>query len=388
MHTPLDLPPPDPEALAHSLVVADLIREEIELNQGWISFARYMELALYAPGLGYYTSCSEKFGPRGDFVTAPEMTPLFAQALARQVEEIMAESAPAILEFGAGTGRLAADLLAALAARDALPQHYDIVEISSDLQARQRQTLANTPALQNPIKWLESFPPQFSGVVLANELLDAMPVHLVTWRPQGIFERGVSLGEKGDFVFNERPASGILLNQARAIAETYPLPTDYESEVALAAPSWLKECGERLQTGALLLIDYGFPRRELYHPQRHGGTLRCHYQHRAHGNPFFMPGLQDITAHVDFTSLAFAAEESGLELYGFTGQGQFLINCELLDGLSALDPISTEYRQAAAAIHRLLLPQGMGETFKVIALGKRIDGALRGFSQGDRIFSL
>lgn len=389
MKTPHGLPEPHPVLLAKSAALADLIRAEIETAGGWISFARYMEMALYTPGMGYYANIGEKFGESGDFITAPELTPLFARALARQIEEIMTASAPAILEFGAGSGQLAVDLLQALTARNNLPQSYQLLEISAELQARQQAALANAPVPQEALGWLKDLPEAFSGVVLANELLDAMPVHLVAWRHDGIYERGVALDDQGHFCFAEQPATGDVLLQARTIAAITSLTEDYLGEMALAAPAWVADWGERLHSGALLLIDYGHSRRELYHAQRHGGTLRCHYRHHAHNDPFFLPGLQDITAHVDFTGLALAGEAAGLELYGFTTQARFLLNCGLLDELAAMGtPESREYRQAAAAIHRLLLPQGMGESFKVIALGKGIDGQLCGFSQGDRSFSL
>ena len=381
-------PPAETDALAQSQRLVDCIRAEIAASDGWISFARYMELALYTPELGYYAGGAEKFGAAGDFVTAPELTPLFAQALANQVAEIMAQSAPNILEFGAGSGRLAADLLTALQRLDALPQRYDILELSAELRQRQRHTLRSTTDTGILPNWLDRLPDNFSGVVIANEVLDAMPVHRIVWQKEGIFERGVGLDPAGHFQFCTRPASASLQAEAECIAQDAALPPGYESELALAAPRWLSAWGERLKTGVLLLIDYGFTRRELFHPQRNRGTLRCHYRHRAHDDPFFLPGLQDITAHVDFTALAHAADSAGLEIHGYTSQGQFLVNCGLLDALAALPADSAAYRRSATACHQLLLPQGMGETFKVIAIGRGLEAELMGFSAGDRSFRL
>jgi len=379
------IPAPNPDAKVASDQLCELIRGEIEAGDGWISFARYMELALYAPGLGYYAGGSEKFGAVGDFVTAPELSPLFARALARQVAQIMKLSTSAILEFGAGSGRLAADLLSALAVRGEMPQRYDILELSAELRQRQTKTLAQQNCALN---WLDHLPESFSGVVIANEVLDAMPVHLVAWRAKGIVERGVALDEKGYFTFSERPASGRLLAEAESIAKACALSPDYESEVALAAPAWLAAWGERFKLGALILIDYGFPRCEFYHPQRRRGSLMCHYHHWAHDDPFFLPGLQDITSHVDFTALMQAADAAGLELYGYTSQGCFLANCGLLDELNGLTPGSDEYQRAATAAHRLLSPQGMGESFKILVLGRGLEQALLGFCAGDRSYRL
>ena len=381
----MSLPTPSSDALAHSAALASHIRHEIVAAGGWLSFARFMELALYAPGLGYYTAGARKFGGAGDFVTAPEMTPLFAAALAAQVEQVMAASAPLLLEVGAGTGRLAADLLLALERRGSLPERYCILDVSADLRERQRETIAAAaPALLDRVSWLDALPERFAGVVIGNELLDAMPVNLVVWRGEEIAERGVALDEEGGFRWAECPASGALLRAAAEIAGQCPLPSGYVSEISLAARAWMAEWGHRLQVGALLLPDYGFPRREFYHPQRAEGTLMCHYRHHAHPEPFYLPGLQDITAHVDFTAVIAAAHPAGLELLGYTGQGQFLLNCGILDRLAELPPDGADYVRATGAVNRLLLPHEMGELFKVIAIGRGIDETLLGFSQGDQ----
>lgn len=385
----MPLPTPSPAALAHSQQLQAEIRHRIAAAGGWISFADFMAAALYAPGLGYYTAGARKFGAAGDFVTAPELTPLFAQALAHQAAQVMALSAPCILEAGAGSGRLAADLLLALEKLGQLPERYAILDVSADLRARQRQTLASAaPHLLERVVWLDELPQSFTGLVLGNEVLDAMPVHCVTWQADAILEKGVSVDAAGRFCWQERPAAGRVREAAAAIAAECPLPPGFTSEIALAGPAWAAAWGERLAQGALLLIDYGFPRREFYHPQRHGGTLMCHYRHHAHADPFHLPGLEDITAHVDFTALIAAAFPAGLELLGYTSQAQFLFNCGLLQALEALTPGSLPYLKAAAAVQKLVQPQEMGELFKVIAMGKGLDTPLLGFCRGDRSHAL
>lgn len=379
------LPIPDPDAQAHSQRLKQLVEKEIAVAGGWIPFSRLMELVLYAPGLGYYSAGARKFGSAGDFVTAPEMTGLFGQALARQLAQIMKCSAPFILEVGAGSGRLAADVLLALEAAEALPERYFILDLSADLRQRQRETIAvEVPHLLSRVEWLDALPAHFSGVVLGNELLDAMPADIVAWRENGIFERGVALNDEGCFTWIERPAGSALLVAAQEIGDECNLPPGFESEISLAARAWAAEWGHRLQTGVLLLIDYGFPRREFYHQQRGRGTLMCHYRHLAHPDPFFWPGLQDVTAHVDFTSIIAAAHGNGLDLLGYTSQGQFLLNSGILERLAELPNASADYIRAAGAVNKLLMPHEMGELFKVIAIGRGVDEALCGFTSGDQ----
>ncbi len=380
-----NLPSPSPEALAHSQRLHADIARKIGEEGGWMSFARFMELLLYAPGLGYYAAGARKFGSAGDFVTAPEMTPLFGQSLARQVAQVMALSAPAVLEVGAGSGRLAADLLLALEALSVLPERYAILDLSADLRARQRETIAAAaPHLLDRVEWLDCLPESFDGVVVANELLDALPAHLVLWTADGIRERGVAVDDAGRFTWNDRPASGALLAAADEIADQCRIESPYLSEIALAARAWAAEWGHRLQRGALLLIDYGFPRHEFYHPQRDQGTLMCHYRHHSHSDPFYLPGLQDVTVHVDFTAIIAAAHASGLDLLGYTSQGQFLMNCGLLDCLARIPQATPDYFRASAAAGKLLMPHEMGELFKVIAMGRNIDAPLLGFASGDQ----
>jgi len=381
----MNLPLPSADAQAHSQRLLAALRDEIVASGGWLSFARFMEQVLYAPGLGYYTAGARKFGTAGDFVTAPGMTALFGQALARQVAQIMAGSAPAVLEIGAGTGRLAADLLLALERLDSLPGSYRILDLSADLRERQQQTLAaEVPHLLSRVEWLDRLPESFSGAVVGNELLDAMPAEIVAWREDGIFERGVALDATGNFIWEERPATGALLAAATEVGEQCQLPPGFESEISLASRAWMAEWGHRLKAGALLLLDYGFPRREFYHQQRARGTLMCHYRHHAHPDPFYLPGLQDVTVHVDFTAVIAAAHAGGLDLLGYTSQGQFLLNCGILDRLAELPIDTPEYIRAAGAVGKLLMPHEMGELFKVIAIGRGLDELLCGFATGDQ----
>lgn len=402
----MPLPAPSSDALAHSAALAAHLAGEIAAAGGWIDFARFMELALYAPGLGYYASGAQKFGAAGDFVTAPEMTPLFAQSIAAQAVQVMAQSAPQLLEAGAGSGRLAADLLLELARRDALPQTYAILEVSGELRARQRASIATAaPHLLDRVVWLDRLPECFDGLVLANEVLDAMPVHLVRWQQAAdgevrIFERGVALAASdatsAGFVWQERPARGALAARAATLAGEIAIPpgegpeAGYLSEIGLAAAAWTASWAPVLRRGALLLIDYGFPRREFYHPQRHAGTLMCHYRHHSHPDPFYLPGLQDITAHVDFTAIAEAGTEAGLDFLGYTAQASFLFNCGITDLLARTPPDDApRYLAAASAVQKLLSPAEMGELFKVIALGRGLaSDALLGFTHGERSANL
>lgn len=381
----MKLPAPSPDALAFSEALKRRIIDAIEAADGWIGFDRFMELALYAPGMGYYSGGAQKFGAAGDFVTAPEISSAFSQTLATQAVQIMALSAPQIIEVGAGSGRLAADLLLELERRNALPERYAILDLSGELRERQRMIIGKrAPHLLDRVQWLDHLPETFEGLVLANELLDAMPVHLVQWDDAAIFEHGVS-AKNGEFVWSDRPATGRVLEKAQAIGEEFPLPPGYLSEICLAATDWTASWASILNRGALLLIDYGFPRHEFYHPQRATGTLMCHYRHHAHGEPFLLPGLQDITAHVDFTAIVEAGFNAGLELLGYTTQAAFLLNCGLTDVLARVPADDLKrYLPLAQAAQKLISPAEMGDLFKVITLGKGIDETLVGFAQGDR----
>ena len=382
MHAP-SLPPPSSDALEASRALIERIRERVIAGGGWISFARYMELALYEPGLGYYAGGATKLGGAGDFITAPESGSLFARVLARQVAELL-RPGDALLEFGAGSGALAASLLRELARLGYQPAYF-ILEPSAELVERQRRRLAPFAAR---ITWLAELPAGFRGIMLANEVADAMPTHLLAWSANAIVERGVGI-EKGGFRWLEQPAMDGLLAAARSIAPGLPPMERYESEINLAARAWLRALGASLDTGAIILIDYGFPAHEYYHPQRSMGTLMCHYRHTAHGDPFFHPGLQDITAHVDFSALAHAAADTGLDILGYTNQAQFLVNCGLIDLLSEADSADiARYAPLAAQAQRLVSPAEMGELFKLLAVGRGVTRSLRGFSNGDRTHTL
>ena len=343
------------------------ITGEIAARGGWISFARYMELALHEPGLGYYAGAARKFGAQGDFVTAPELGGLFGRTLARQLREF-----PRVLEIGAGSGALAETLLAELGCE------YLILETSTELRDRQQKRLGGKA------KFLDSLPARFSGAVIANEVVDAMPVHAVAWRDAGIMERGVAF-HGGNLHWAEREASGGLRNAAQEIE----VPIPYESEINLAGSAWLRTLGAHLESGAVFVIDYGFPRAEYYHPQRSMGTLMCHHRHRSHGDVFLEPGAQDITAHVDFSALAAAARESGLELLGYATQAQFLVNCGITDVLAEANAENAlHYAPIAAQAQKLLSPAEMGELFKVLAVGRGVKTPLLGFSRNDRSHTL
>ncbi len=365
----MSLPEPSDDALAASRALQQAIREEIRASDLWIPFSRYMELALYASGLGYYAGGSAKLGKDGDFTTAPEMTPLFGATLAEFAAELAGGQPVRILEFGAGTGKLARDLLEALDRRGTPAASYAIVELSAELRARQQQSLAAHPALT----WLDAPPAAFSGLVIANEVLDAMPVPLLVRQGGRWLERGVTLDGDG-FAFADRDDSGDLAGQ---IPEPDTLPDGYLTEVHPRQAGFVRLLADMLRAGgggAALLIDYGFPAREYYLPQRSQGTLMCHYRHRAHGDPFYLPGLQDITAHVDFTAVARAGIEAGLDLQAYLSQAAFLLSAglpALLGRESADDP--ARWLPQANAVHRLTSPAEMGELFKVLVLAHGLD---------------
>lgn len=375
MH-PSELPRPDPDALAASRALLDRIGAELAAARNWISFVRYMELALYEPQLGYYAAGRRRFGAGGDFVTAPELSPLFAQTLTRQLQEMLGPQ-DALLEFGAGSGALAEELT------KTFPDHpYFILEPSAALRALQQERLGSR------VQWLDRLPQRFCGVMLANEVLDAMPAHALAWTGSAILERGVCANE-GELAWSERPAQGEVRSAAAAIEVALPPSGRYESELGLAARNWVRSVASILERGVLLAIDYGFPQREYYHPQRSMGTLQCHYRHRAHGDPFYLPGLQDISVHVDFSAMAEAGAEAGLEVLGFANQAQFLVNCGITEVLAETDPNDVRrYAPLAAAANVLLSPAEMGELFKVLALGRNVDAPLTGFARGDRSHTL
>jgi SAM-dependent MidA family methyltransferase len=370
-----ELPTPEPQALAASRALLERIGAELAAAGNWISFARYMELVLHEPGLGYYAGGARKIGAGADFVTAPELSPLFGRALARQVAALL-EPGEAVLEFGAGTGALADSML------DELAVPYFILETSAELRERQQRRLGTRA------QWLDRLPQKFRGVMLANEVVDAMPVHALAWTRRGVLERGVC-AEEGQLAWSDRPATSLVLDAAEDLEIDIPPSGRYESELALFARAWMRSLGRFLERGAILVIDYGFPAREFFHPQRSMGTLACHYRQRVHGDPFYLPGLQDVTAHVDFSALARAAREGGLEVLGYANQARFLVNCGITDVLAAENPADVKrYLPAAAAVQKLLSPAEMGELFKVLAVGKGVPQPLMGFASGDRSHAL
>lgn len=378
------LPRPDPQALAHSERLTGCIRAEIQTAGGSIPFARYMSLALYAPGLGYYSAGSQKFGAAGDFVTAAEISPLFARTLARQVADVLAVLGGGdLLELGPGTGAMAADLLAELERLGTLPVTYRLLEPSPDLQERQRQTLAyRVPRLLERVQWLRALPdPPIEGVIVANEVLDALPVHCFCLAGQGLCERAVGWDGLRFYWVERAPAPSL----AAAVAGLGLKQEGqaYCSEINLGLRPWIQALAASLSRGLVLLVDYGYPRAEYYLPERLAGTLMCHYRHRAHADPFLYPGLQDITAFVDFTAVAEAAVDAGLEVVGFTDQASFLINCGLTQ---LLESAGTDVERLALAqqVKTLTLPSEMGERFKVMGLGRGLEVALRGFARADR----
>ena len=418
---PAGLPALDPDSARHGQAVQAYLIKQIEQSESWgfMPFDQWMNLALYAPGLGYYAAGSAKFGgvsAQGDFATAPELTPVFGQILARQVAQVLrASDSVHVLEFGAGSGALAAVVIASLRAMDIDPI-YQILEVSGELRARQQERLAE---FGSRVQWLDALPVEFSGCVLANEVLDAMPVTLFRWGDDAtVFEVGVSLGydrgEDGGISLRHRRAGGIQASLGRArldesdragasgspfmlterqasarlqqaVAQRMePLP-EYQSEINFQAEAWIAQMGTWLKRGAALLIDYGFPRREYYHPQRTSGTLMCHFRHHAHSQPLIYAGLQDITSHVDFTALADAALASGLDVLGYTSQARFLINAGLGDLLSQFNPENAlEHARMIAPIQKLISEAEMGELFKVLAIGRDIEQPLMGFATGDR----
>ena len=378
---PTGWPAPTAEQRTHSRALIALIRQEIATTGDAIPFSRFMELALYAPELGYYSAAQPKFGEQGDYVTAPELSPLFGRCLANQVVQILRVLGRGdVLEAGAGTGALAAELLLGLEALGHLPHHYFILELSAALRAQQQQTVEQrAPHLLERVLWLDALPPPgFCGVVLGNELLDAMPVARFRVTEKNIAEQYVRW-DGTRFTSCERPASDVLSAHAASLA----LATDYVSEMGLHAQAWLRSMSVRLAQGVILLLDYGFPRAEFYHAQRTRGTLMCHYRHRAHDDPLILVGLQDITAHVDFTTIAQTGHDSNLDVLGYTSQAAFLIGCGLAE--MATDPTDARAQLLhAQQIGKLTAPHEMGELFKVIALGRGVHEPLRGFTMQDR----
>lgn len=379
----MSLPEPSDDARAASHALERLIREAIRANDDWIPFSRYMELALYASGLGYYAGGSAKLGKDGDFTTAPEISSLFGATLGLFAAAVCGDRPLRLLEFGAGTGKLAADLLQALDARGVAVDSYQIVELSADLRSRQQQALQGYPQLE----WLEVPPAAFSGLVIANEVLDAIPVELLVKREGRWQRRGVALdGER--FVFADRDCEPDLATQ---IPDADTLPEGYLTEVHPLQSGFVRMLADMLSAGdggAALLIDYGFPAGEYYHPQRAQGTLMCHYRHHAHGDPFYLPGLQDITAHVDFTAVARAGLEAGLGVGAYMSQAAFLLAAGLPSLLQSGSPDdAAAWLRMSNAVQKLTSPAEMGELFKVLLLTRRLE-LPAGLAMQDRSYRL
>ncbi|OBU85046.1 class I SAM-dependent methyltransferase [Chromobacterium subtsugae] len=382
------LPAASPEALAISQALSGRISQAIADAGGWIPFSHYMELALYASGMGYYAAGSSKLGEAGDFITAPELTPLFGQALARQLAELLPQTAGAIYEFGAGTGKLAIDVLAELEALGCLPQKYVILDLSPDLIERQRQNIrAALPHLADRVEWASRLPDAIDGVVIGNELLDAMPCEMV-FRDESrrLRQRGVTVRD-GALAYEDRDFADARL--AELAAQLVPDIPRYETEISLANRAFVATVAGALSRGAILLIDYGHAASEYYHPERSMGTLLGHYRHHTVQDPFYLPGLMDLTCHVDFSAVAQSGLDAGLDLIGYASQAQFLLNCGIVEALQRLDPNDVKaYLPVAKAVQRLLSPQEMGETFKAIGFGKGVDIDWQGFARGDRCYTL
>lgn len=391
-----DFPEPGADAIAHSETLLAHVRELIADAGGVLPFDAYMDAVLYAPGLGYYTAGARKFGAAGDFITAPETSALFSRVLARQAGEALDELGGVngngdILEIGAGSGVMAADILAELDECDSLPENYFILDVSADLRERQRETLQRKiPSLLPRVQWLDELPKDFRGVMLANELLDALPVSRFRLGEAGIEEQCVT-EQDGSLALEFRPASGAIAKGVRQLLGelTVPLEPPYESEISLRLPAMIESISESLVTGLLLFIDYGYGRGEYYLPERNMGTLMCHYRHRAHPDPLVYPGLQDITSYVDFTAVAEAGVNNDLELMGYTSQGQFLLAGgleKLLHGISDMD--EKERLKLSQQVQKLTLPGEMGDRFKVMALSRGLDRVISGFDFKDLAPSL
>lgn len=389
----LDLPRPDAAAVAHSRKLIEHLRARIDAGGGWISFADYMQEVLYAPGLGYYSAGATRFGEQGDFITAPELTPLFSRCVATQcAQALLASGGDTLVEPGAGSGIMAAHILNALADIDALPRRYLVVEPSADLRAQQKQTIEElASAHAGMVAWVDEPPPHFDGVLVANEVLDAIPCERFESRHDGLQQLGVGW-EQGRLVERQRPAPkqlGATITEAVAAAGR-SLPPGYRSEWRPALRPFIEDWSRRLGTGLMLWIDYGCSRRDYYAPVRSQGTLLCHYRHRAHGDPLVYPGLQDITAWVDFTAVAEAAADTGCRVQGFTTQAHFLLGAGIEQQFtqlrSSLD--KADALQLGKAVQRLLMPGEMGEKFRVIALSKDLPTELVGFRLRDMAASL
>jgi SAM-dependent MidA family methyltransferase len=388
-----NLPKPDETALKLSETLQEKICLTIAENGGSISFEQYMQMALYEPGLGYYSAGSCKFGEQGDFVTAPEISPLFSRCIARQCQQVLSEISStevwssSILELGSGTGKMAIDIMLELARNDALPETYYLLEPSADLRQRQQLNIRNAiPQLEERFVWLDRLPEErIKGVILANEVIDAMPVKRIVIDTD-IQEYAVSCDSGADdqtqFQWLKTGIDHNLKSEMQAmfdmLGESLAIP--YITEINCNIKPWINSLNDVLDQGLILISDYGYPRQEYFHPQRHAGTLICHYRHQVHDDPFLYPGLQDITASVEFTTVAEAAVDAGLHVSGFTTQAHFLIGCGLDQIVSEMETDDVAERsKMTQQVSKLTMPGEMGEKFKFIGLSKKLDVELCGF---------
>ena len=378
------LPVLDAAQSAQSAALLERLRALFAAQGGWLRFDEFLQQVLYAPGLGYYSAGAAKLGAAGDFTTAPELSALFGQCIARQAAPVIAAlggeaGGASLLELGPGSGALAATVLARLESLGALPRHYDLLEVSADLRARQQARIAQLPAhLAARVRWLERLPAEpLRGLILANEVADALPFRCFAATDDGYVERGVALDAQGSLAWAERPADAALRAELGRLFDT-PLAAGQQGEYCPTLNGWIASLAGALAQGVLLLFDYGLGRSELYHASRSAGTLRCHYRHRAHDDPFLHPGLQDITAWVDFTRVAEAAVDAGLEVRGYCTQAAFLLGAGIQQELAVATDLAARARLASEA-RQLLLPGEMGETFKAIALSRDLAVPLAGF---------
>lgn len=364
-----------------------LIHQQLQ-DKGDMPFVEFMQLALYHPQWGYYNSGLQKFGPGGDFITAPELTPLFGYTLAKQCQAILSTlSEPILFEFGAGSGRLCIDILTHLEQLNSLPEAYYILEVSGHLRLRQQARIQEEiPHLATKVVWLNQWPAKpFNGIIIANEVLDAMPVHRFLQTKDQLLESVINLDANSQLCEDFKPSldARLISYVKQALPAQYP----YQSEANLFITDWIQQCANMLAQGVIFLIDYGFPRHEYYHPDRHQGTIMCHYQHQMYTNPLLHIGQQDITAHVDFTHVAEAADAAGLHVAGFTNQAAFLLGNGLLSLLEDITD-SDALIKANQAVKQLIQPSEMGELFKVMALTCQWDMDLAGFQWHDKRVSL
>lgn len=402
----LPLPPPDADALAHSERLASLIRQEIAANDGAIPFSRFMELALYAPGLGYYSAGARKFGEGGDFVTAPELGPIFAACVAESVAPVLQQLGPSalFLELGGGSGAFAEVALKRMLELDALPDRYLILEPSADLRQRQRERLQERlpPTLFELVEWLDGpLPGEWNGVLFANEVIDALPTPRFAIHDGEVYEEYVvedggpstsaAPALMAGFARTLRPADAFLGNAVRHLERSLGRAFDdgYRSEILPQLPYWIQAVSGGMQRGAMLFVDYGHPRGEFYLPERSDGTLRAYYRHRMHGEPLLWPGLQDLTASVDFTALAEAGVAAGFDFAGYCSQASYLLGNGMAGVLERIERMhdATEQQRRRNEVRKLTMPSEMGERFQVMGFAKEVEFGVA-FMAGDLSFRL